>query len=915
MVCIDKASHDKDGSCLAQYLADGAYYSSNKQDDREVIMLKKKTDGRRIASYAIPLSIAIFLLTILGGVPDTAFRPGSRCAGESALTIINSAYAYDTPIADFTANVTSGTQPLNVLFTNTSQGRITSHLWDFGDGTTSTGYGGHTYRIPGKYTVKLRVTGPDGTNTATKLDYIHVNYLPPVAKFTAKLTKGGKPLALAFTNASVGNVTSWLWDFGDGGSSAEKTPSHVYATAGVFTVKLKAAGPGGSNTQTRTDYITVYGPPVTGFTATPTGGIRPLEVSFSDTASGKITSRLWNFGDGKTGTGTNPVHTYYQAGTYTVSYTTTGPGGSDTVTKTNLITVRDPSPIADFKADVTSGGTPLQVTFTNKSSGPITSRLFDFGDGVTSSYGTHVYKNPGVFTVKLTVTGPGGSDTKVRTNYVSVYTPPVANFTADVRRGRSPLPVTFTDSSAGLVSSWQWDMGDGSTSSEQSPSHTYSTPGIYPVTLTVTGPGGTSAVTKTDYITVKLPLRSVNFIANFVLGASPRTVKFTDTSSGTPTSWLWDFGDGQPGSTEQNPRHTYNAKGTYRVTLTTDGPEGSASASNDITITYNNSTDIGSIDFSYNTSEATGLDPWSEPIPGIGPLSAVSVLRTNLLWGEFEPVEGQYYDGFTPKAGNPSQVYPLCNSLKSMFGSMYSDNMQVVLTLRGLSNTDSFFWPFAGANQVGVSHVPKDLQSVANAAYGYSREYYTFIRKVMETIDHWGYGPRFLGVVIENEMNSTENFSGSVDEYCRMAATARKAVKDVFPDKPVYCGGLQGAAAVWVLLDKYLKEGKVDEALDLYNGANPFDELMIDNDIDKLAAYTTAKMKTQQYSWLKNALASSLYGSGRVPAYDYLPLDGMNVHNYFENKVFEQVHEDLFKAHTKLPVVSNELGLVFRSKF
>ena len=225
--------------------------------------------------------------------------------------------------------------------------------------------------------------------------------------------------------------------------------------------------------------------------------------------------------------------------------------------------VNYPPPVAAFTADVTSGGAPLKVAFTSQSSGPIDSRLWDFGDGTTSSYGTHIYKTPGVYTVSLTLTGPGGTNTETKTNYVSIYTPPFARFTANVLSGKAPLQVIFTDSSRGDVTTWQWDSGDGGTSSNKSPTHTYNKSGTYSVTLTASGPGGTDTETKPDYLIVKPPPRAANFITNFADVEIAETVRFTNTSTGDFTSCLWDFGDGQQ-STLQNPTHTYDSPGTSR---------------------------------------------------------------------------------------------------------------------------------------------------------------------------------------------------------------------------------------------------------------------------------------------------------------------------------------------------------------
>ena len=144
---------------------------------------------------------------------------------------------------------------------------------------------------------------------------------------------------------------------------------------------------------------------------------------------------------------------------------------------------------------------------------------------------------------------------------------PVANFTAEPTSGCAPLNVTFTDLSTpiGEILSWSWDFGDGSNSTLQNPSHQYSA-GTYNVTLNVTNACGSDTETKTNYITVKAPPVAA-FSATPITGYAPLTVTFTDLSTGDPTSWTWDFGDGN-NSTDQNPSHQYSAVGTYTVNLT-----------------------------------------------------------------------------------------------------------------------------------------------------------------------------------------------------------------------------------------------------------------------------------------------------------------------------------------------------------
>ncbi len=171
---------------------------------------------------------------------------------------------------------------------------------------------------------------------------------PPVAGFSGTPTSGDVPLTVQFTDLSTNSPTSWSWDFGDGvGTSTVKNPSYTYAFAGTYTVTLTATNAYGSDSETKTNYISVTqpanDPPVADFTASPTSGDAPLAVQFTDLSTNDPASWNWDFGDGVgTSTVKNPSYTYTAAGTYTVSLTATNAYGSDTETKTDFVTVTEP---------------------------------------------------------------------------------------------------------------------------------------------------------------------------------------------------------------------------------------------------------------------------------------------------------------------------------------------------------------------------------------------------------------------------------------------------------------------------------------------------------------------------------------------------------------------------------------------
>ncbi|MDD4484457.1 MAG: PKD domain-containing protein [Methanoregula sp.] len=187
-------------------------------------------------------------------------------------------------------------------------------------------------------------TGPTGTATTIPTSTTPTPVPAPVANFTASPLTGTAPLTVQFTDHSTNSPTSWSWNFGDGNTanSTVQNPLHTYANPGNYTVSLTVANGFGSNTSTRTNYITVTTPaPLAAFTGTPLSGTTPLAVRFTDLSTNSPTSWSWNFGDGNTTNATvqNPVHVYNSVGLYTVSLTAANAIGSNTSTRINYVNV------------------------------------------------------------------------------------------------------------------------------------------------------------------------------------------------------------------------------------------------------------------------------------------------------------------------------------------------------------------------------------------------------------------------------------------------------------------------------------------------------------------------------------------------------------------------------------------------
>ena len=333
----------------------------------------------------------------------------------------------------------------------------------------------------------------------------------PTADFGAQPVSGTSPLTVEFTDLASGVPTAWLWDFGDGTTSTEQNPSHVYTTSGAFDVTQTVSNVHGADMLQKTGFVLVdIIPPIAEFSATPTGGLSPLFVQFSDESGGGVpTSWEWDFGDGATSTAQHPSHVYASSGFYTVGLTVTNAYGFDSLVQSNYVAVDFIPPVAAFSGVPTSGASPLWVDFTDESTGGIaTSWQWYFGDGgsSTAQNPSHTYSFEGSYSVRLTATNAYGSDLLIELGYINVGPGPpmVADFVGTPLTGSAPLEVSFTDLSVGNMTLWDWEFGDGSGSTLRNPTHVYTSPGVYDVSLQVCNAAGSDAsIEKSEYITVE----------------------------------------------------------------------------------------------------------------------------------------------------------------------------------------------------------------------------------------------------------------------------------------------------------------------------------------------------------------------------------------------------------------------------
>ncbi len=476
---------------------------------------------------------------------------------------------YD-PTVDFNYSIAVAGVNYNVTFTNLSFD-AESYFWEFGDGATSTLTNPTHIYAEGNYEVCLTATNVYGD--ATACEDILVSIIP-----NADLSFTGDP-TVVFTDVSTGgNATSWLWDFDDGITSAIENPVHTYAVNGTYGVCLTVSNLAGSDTQCENVIIDSYVTPVAYFTFSgdPT-------VLFDDASTGSPIEWDWDFDDGGTSTLTNPTHTFLANGTYNVCLTVTNAYGPNTYCTDVVIDAYPEAAFSYLDAD------PL-ISFFDESWGSPSDWDWDFGDGGSSTFENpvHAYAENGTYSVCLTVTNAYGESTICEDVVIDSYIAPgvAFSYTGDP-------DVDFTDLSSGGPFAWDWDFGDGGSSTLQNPSHTFGTNGSFNVCLTATNDLGFATGCETVIINGYFAPEAL-----FTYSGDP-DVTFEDLSTNDPTSWLWDFGDGDF-STIQNPVHLFDENGTYLVCLTVIGPGGSDTYCDNLDIELSELAPVA--DFSWSAS-------------------------------------------------------------------------------------------------------------------------------------------------------------------------------------------------------------------------------------------------------------------------------------------------------------------------
>ncbi len=534
-------------------------------------------------------------------------------------TLIQDVLIVTPPTAGFEVDTNTVCIDGVVQYTSTSSSNTTTYNWTFEGGTPSSSSEQNplvTYSASGLYDVELIVSNTAGSDTINFQEFITVQ--PDAsADFTANVNLG----AVDFTNQSV-DADNYSWFFGDGGTSNEVDPTHVYNEDGTYEVLLIASNACGSDSVIQ--LIDIFLPPVAGFDVAAQVGCTPFEVPFSNTSSANATAFEWIFEGGTPSTSTeeNPVVIYDQAGTYPVTLIVTNTVGTDTLTIADYITVALGG-TAGF--DFVVNGT--EVVFTNNSTNANTYE-WAFGDGAFSSETnpTHIYDQDGLYTVVLTVENDCETLVVEQQILISVGAP-IALFSYNQDSYCLPATVSFVNESSANSDSYLWVFpgGSPSTSTDENPFVTYASPGFYSVTLIASNGNGEGVYELTNEIEIyDVPT------AGFDYTVSGYSVVFENTSIGGET-YFWDFGDGVGTSNMASPSYNYGEVGNYPVVLTVMNPCDTVSTSVEVVIDATFPTAFFSADplsgcapmlVSFQDLSSQNVDTWSWEFEGGAPATS-----------------------------------------------------------------------------------------------------------------------------------------------------------------------------------------------------------------------------------------------------------------------------------------------------
>jgi PKD repeat protein len=472
----------------------------------------------------------------------------------------------DAPTAQYTAFPNCGCSPLNINLTNTSNYYGGSAFWQTNTGITSNQGQPQNMvlsSLPGQdTTVYLTLTTSNICGSSSYVDTFQIS-ASPIANFGYNLNTQCSPATASFGNISSANSTTYTWDFGDTTYSNQQTPNpHIFITNSAprdFTVRLIANNSCGSDTSTK--IISVNPNSVTSmFTPSSVQACAPADIQFAN-YSNIQNSASWSFGDGNVSSSINPNHTYVNPGTYQVSLIVTDNCGIDTAQSTIVVNA-PPTVSFNTSQDTLCQLQNLQLQ-TNTSN--LTNLQWDLGDSSTSSLASfsHQYTQSGVFYISLIGEDANTGCTDTVSQPVIVFPTAQAQISVNDPDGCYPLTVQFDNNSSSSCY-YSWDFDNGNTSISNQPTHTFSNPGTYQVSLIADNFYGCSDTAYTIVKAYPRPVASYHYI-NQTPCESPATLSFVNNSTGA-NGYLWDF-DNSDSSKLKNPSFYYAVPGTYHTSL------------------------------------------------------------------------------------------------------------------------------------------------------------------------------------------------------------------------------------------------------------------------------------------------------------------------------------------------------------
>ena len=369
-------------------------------------------------------------------------------------------------------------------------------------------------------------------------------------------------------------IQSFQWNFGDGSISNVDTVTHTYVSPGNYPISLILTTPFGC-ADTAEQIISILPESTASFAANPVCNGTPMSFSNNSIVNPSPIIANWNFGDGNSSTLTNPSHVYADTGLYNVTLIVYPSGGcADTVTQTVQVNYQ---PQALFSANPACEQQNVNFLNSSISSGSAT-YFWYWGDNQVDSNGitSHTFSLPGTYITTLIVRENNGcSDTA--NNQITIYPLPVASFTAGNTCNGTPAQLNNNSTIASGSFTSAWSLGDGSSSTLNSPSHLYAGTGTYTIQLITTDQSGLGcADTIQQSITVFTQPVALFQATDH---CDQQSVAFTNQSTfDSLTLWNWSLGDGTT-STLFEPQHTYPSPGSFSPTLIASGPGGCADTS------------------------------------------------------------------------------------------------------------------------------------------------------------------------------------------------------------------------------------------------------------------------------------------------------------------------------------------------